>query len=115
MQSLSGVVVVVILNLIVLSQCAVKDDEGKLIFAHVVSSRILGFANWKFISIFFLQIFRHGDRTPVEPYPTDPWKDAKWWETGFGQLTNVSLGLAFLSSPNSCENQQSGTLKEQKR
>lgn len=45
------------------------DDEGKLLFAHV--------------------IFRHGDRTPIDPYPTDPWKDPSHWSTGWGQLTNA--------------------------
>ncbi|XP_026831711.1 prostatic acid phosphatase isoform X2 [Drosophila erecta] len=34
-------------------------------------------------------IFRHGDRTPVDPYPLDPWGDRKFWSTGWGQLTNL--------------------------
>ncbi|EDW58375.1 prostatic acid phosphatase isoform X1 [Drosophila virilis] len=33
-------------------------------------------------------IFRHGDRMPVDPYPTDPWNNRKYWPTGWGQLTN---------------------------
>ncbi|XP_062121652.1 LOW QUALITY PROTEIN: prostatic acid phosphatase [Drosophila sulfurigaster albostrigata] len=33
-------------------------------------------------------IFRHGDRMPLDPYPTDPWKNRKYWPTGWGQLTN---------------------------
>ncbi|KAH8417655.1 hypothetical protein KR222_003621, partial [Zaprionus bogoriensis] len=33
-------------------------------------------------------IFRHGDRTPVDPYPTDPWNNRKYWPVGWGQLTN---------------------------
>ncbi|ALC47769.1 Acph-1 [Drosophila busckii] len=41
---------------------------GKLKFAHV--------------------IFRHGDRMPVDPYPTDPWNDRKYWPNLWGQLTN---------------------------
>lgn len=38
-----------------------------------------------------LKIFRHGDRTPVDPYPNDPWKDRIYWPEGYGQLTNVSF------------------------
>lgn len=38
----------------------------------------------------FLQLFRHGDRTPIDPYPMDPWKDRENWPEGYGQLTNVS-------------------------
>ncbi|XP_067619397.1 prostatic acid phosphatase [Eurosta solidaginis] len=43
--------------------------KGKLIFAHV--------------------LYRHGDRTPIEPYPTDPWKGRKNWPVGWGELTNI--------------------------
>uniref|UniRef100_A0A1I8NCK5 acid phosphatase n=1 Tax=Musca domestica TaxID=7370 RepID=A0A1I8NCK5_MUSDO len=43
--------------------------KGKLVFAHV--------------------IYRHGDRTPIEPYPTDPWRKPEFWPTGWGQLTNT--------------------------
>lgn len=34
-------------------------------------------------------IFRHGDRTPTETYPTDPYKDEENWPEGWGQLTNI--------------------------
>ncbi|XP_026731116.1 prostatic acid phosphatase isoform X1 [Trichoplusia ni] len=34
-------------------------------------------------------IFRHGDRTPVDPYPTDPWKNESLWPVKFGELTNI--------------------------
>ncbi|XP_018565963.1 testicular acid phosphatase homolog isoform X1 [Anoplophora glabripennis] len=33
-------------------------------------------------------IYRHGDRTPVKPYPTDPYRNASFWPVDFGQLTN---------------------------
>uniref|UniRef100_A0A182QA78 acid phosphatase n=1 Tax=Anopheles farauti TaxID=69004 RepID=A0A182QA78_9DIPT len=45
------------------------DGAGKLIFAHV--------------------LFRHGDRTPIDPYPNDPWKDPSHWTAGWGQLVNA--------------------------
>jgi len=32
-------------------------------------------------------LYRHGDRTPVQPYPLDPYKDRSNWPVGFGQLT----------------------------
>lgn len=34
-------------------------------------------------------IFRHGDRTPVETYPTDPWQNQSYWPVKFGELTNI--------------------------
>ncbi|KAM7363552.1 acid phosphatase 1 isoform 2-T2 [Cochliomyia hominivorax] len=48
---------------------AAENLKGKLVFAHV--------------------LYRHGDRTPIEPYPNDPWRDTKYWPTGWGQLTNI--------------------------
>ncbi|XP_034485610.1 prostatic acid phosphatase [Drosophila innubila] len=33
-------------------------------------------------------IFRHGDRMPLDPYPTDPWNNRKYWPANWGQLTN---------------------------
>ncbi|XP_063547613.1 prostatic acid phosphatase-like isoform X2 [Cydia strobilella] len=34
-------------------------------------------------------IFRHGDRTPVDMYPTDPYRNESLWPVKFGQLTNT--------------------------
>ncbi|KAK7794415.1 hypothetical protein R5R35_010392 [Gryllus longicercus] len=33
-------------------------------------------------------VYRHGDRTPVSPYPTDPYRNVSFWPVGWGQLTN---------------------------
>uniref|UniRef100_A0A336M3V2 acid phosphatase n=1 Tax=Culicoides sonorensis TaxID=179676 RepID=A0A336M3V2_CULSO len=44
-------------------------EKGKLIFAHI--------------------LYRHGDRTPIEPYPNDPHKNVSEWPVGWGQLTNL--------------------------
>jgi hypothetical protein len=35
-------------------------------------------------------LFRHGDRTPITTYPTDPMKE-KDWPNGYGQLTAVGI------------------------
>lgn len=34
-------------------------------------------------------IYRHGDRTPVDTYPTDPWRNESLWPVKFGELTNI--------------------------
>ena len=39
--------------------------------------------------VIILQLYRHGDRTPVTTYPTDPYNNASYWPDGWGQLTNV--------------------------
>ncbi|XP_071455095.1 prostatic acid phosphatase-like [Hetaerina americana] len=33
-------------------------------------------------------LFRHGERTPTETYPNDPYKDDSYWPEGWGQLDN---------------------------
>jgi hypothetical protein len=38
------------------------------------------------------QIYRHGDRTPIDPYPNDPYQK-NYWHEGLGQLTKVSFVL----------------------
>lgn len=45
------------------------DDLGTVIFANL--------------------LFRHGDRTPVDPYPNDPYRNESLWPVPFGQLTNL--------------------------
>ncbi|XP_055551425.1 prostatic acid phosphatase [Wyeomyia smithii] len=66
---LLAVLIVLILQHVTVVKSQQEASEERLIFAHV--------------------LFRHGDRTPIEPYPTDPWKDPKHWTTGWGQLTNA--------------------------
>lgn len=43
----------------------------------------------------FLQVFRHGDRTPDnngrEMFPKDPYINYSFYPTGLGQLTLVSV------------------------
>ncbi|XP_058812426.1 prostatic acid phosphatase [Topomyia yanbarensis] len=64
---LSAFFVILLHTLCIRSQQEFQD--AKLIFAHV--------------------LYRHGDRTPIDPYPKDPWKDPSHWTTGWGQLTNA--------------------------
>lgn len=40
--------------------------------------------------IFATVIYRHGARTPIDAYPTDPWSSVEHWPEGWGMLTNVS-------------------------
>lgn len=76
MNTIKPFVVVVILVLSYECSAAKRSkDNGELIFAHV--------------------IYRHGDRTPIDPYPTDPWNDPKFWSTGWGQLTNIGKQQHF--------------------
>ncbi|XP_014224950.1 prostatic acid phosphatase [Trichogramma pretiosum] len=53
-----------------------EDPLGKIIFANV--------------------LFRHGDRTPINPYPNDPYKNESSWPVPFGQLTNTGKHQHFL-------------------
>lgn len=39
---------------------------------------------------FSLQLYRHGDRTPINPYPNDPYKNNSFWPVPWGELTDVS-------------------------
>ncbi|XP_066593508.1 prostatic acid phosphatase-like isoform X2 [Prorops nasuta] len=52
-----------------LAATAADDSIGQIIFANV--------------------IYRHGDRTPLDPYPNDPYNNESLWSDPYGQLTNI--------------------------
>uniref|UniRef100_A0A1Q3F398 acid phosphatase n=1 Tax=Culex tarsalis TaxID=7177 RepID=A0A1Q3F398_CULTA len=69
MARLPSLLLTALMWLHVASSQQAESAEDKLLFAHV--------------------LFRHGDRTPIDPYPNDPWKDPVHWTAGWGQLTNA--------------------------
>lgn len=65
------------------------DDTSTVILSNIVWFYINPIIDF-FVKIkLFLKIFRHGDRTPVDPYPTDPYLNLTYWPEGYGQLTDV--------------------------
>ncbi|XP_046820171.1 prostatic acid phosphatase-like isoform X1 [Vespa crabro] len=65
----------VFINFIILSFADKNVNLGTVIFANV--------------------LYRHGDRTPIEPYPTDPYKNESLWPVPYGQLTNLGKSQHF--------------------
>ncbi len=68
--------------------CCTKASV-RSIFMLCLLSFLLSF--YPLVSVCCFQFFRHGSRSPTNPYPTDPHKDA--WPQGYGQLTKVRTML----------------------
>uniref|UniRef100_A0A8C6XKC7 Testicular acid phosphatase n=1 Tax=Naja naja TaxID=35670 RepID=A0A8C6XKC7_NAJNA len=51
---------------------------------------LLGCLQLTILQIFLSQVYRHGDRSPLSTYPTDPHKAAAW-PHGFQQLSEVGI------------------------
>lgn len=71
----------------------ISAELDTVIFANVVSIFwvylfVYLHCYYSFCIIIF-QLFRHGDRTPIDPYPNDPYNNETLWPVPFGQLTNV--------------------------
>ncbi|XP_046898498.1 lysosomal acid phosphatase [Hypomesus transpacificus] len=56
----------------------------------VVFNEILGDKRLTFVTV----LYRHGDRSPVKAYPTDPYQDSSWPQ-GFGQLSQEGMRQHF--------------------
>lgn len=41
--------------------------------------------------VFSNVVWRHGDRSYIQTYPTDPYKDSHIWKNGYGELTNIGM------------------------
>lgn len=67
------------------------DDEELLFFTAVSLMQLKIKCKVSNFFFFFLQIFRHGDRTPVDPYPRDPYRNRSYWPAAWGELTDVSI------------------------
>uniref|UniRef100_A0A3Q3WAC6 Lysosomal acid phosphatase n=1 Tax=Mola mola TaxID=94237 RepID=A0A3Q3WAC6_MOLML len=45
--------------------------------------------------VFVTVLFRHGDRSPIRAYPTDPYQE-KDWPQGFGQLSQIGMRQQYM-------------------
>jgi len=90
-----------------------KFDSNTLRLVHVVCKLIIFLHNYNniiLLAVMFasvtkykcensflnlLQVFRHGERTPADTYPLDPYINSSWEPFGWGQLTNASEHYYF--------------------
>ncbi|XP_076762332.1 lysosomal acid phosphatase-like [Xylocopa sonorina] len=63
---------------------------GTTLFAYAAFATISGTANDQTSIRQVIFVFRHGERTPTETYPNDPYRDYKW-QGGWGALTKEGM------------------------
>ncbi|XP_053624392.1 prostatic acid phosphatase-like isoform X1 [Plodia interpunctella] len=62
-----------------------------LVFTALFFSTCNGDSNVQYAAV----IYRHGDRTPVSFYPTDPYQNESLWPVKLGELTNIGKRQHF--------------------
>lgn len=55
---------------------SIDAQQSELVAGHVVRMRFA--SSDFFLTIVFFQLYRHGDRTPIQTFPSDPYQEKDW-------------------------------------